>query len=391
MEIYLVGGAVRDKLLNLPIKDKDWVVVGATPQILLNKGFQQVGKDFPVFLHPQTKQEYALARTERKSGKGYKGFICDFNPNITLEEDLARRDLTINAIAMNSKGDVIDPFNGLSDLKNRILRHVSPAFAEDPLRVLRVARFAARFYKLGFSIAPETMKLMQLIVKNGEMQALTAERVWNETEKALATSSPEIYFLTLKECGALQILFPEIENLFAIQHHSQYRNLGNLTLTLLSNICEESCDLPIRFATVTAYLSNDHTSSQQSNIDALCDRFRIPNLFRKLATLTNFFLTQIKQIDTLTPEQSLFIFKQIDVWRHPERLEQLTMIALIDAKLDIQHHKTIKKIINTLITHYKIAKEVSLQAIIEQGYKGKEIQEVLFDRRKSAINSLKNS
>ena len=185
MKVYLVGGAVRDQLLGLPVKDRDWIVVGATPATLLSLGYQQVGKDFPVFLNPKTKEEYALARTERKASAGYTGFICDFSPTITLEQDLIRRDLTINAIAQSKDGEIIDPYGGKQDLENRILRHISPAFSEDPLRVLRVARFAARYHSLGFKIASETLSLMAELAQSGELQHLTAERVWLETEKAL--------------------------------------------------------------------------------------------------------------------------------------------------------------------------------------------------------------
>ena len=203
MKIYLVGGAVRDQLLNLPVKDRDWVVVGATPETLLQQGYQQVGKDFPVFLHPDTHEEYALARTERKSGSGYTGFTCYAAPDVTLEDDLQRRDLTINAIAYSAKGEYIDPYHGIDDIHAKLLRHVSVAFSEDPLRVLRVARFAARFAPLGFTIAPETMSLMQEMTNSGELNALTAERVWKETEKALHSQAPQVSFLILPHCCAL--------------------------------------------------------------------------------------------------------------------------------------------------------------------------------------------
>ncbi|VTP67373.1 Multifunctional CCA protein [Serratia rubidaea] len=216
MKIYLVGGAVRDSLLELPVVDRDWVVVGATPEQLLAQGYQQVGKDFPVFLNPQTHEEYALARTERKSGHGYTGFTCYAAPDVTLEEDLLRRDLTINAIAQTTEGELVDPYHGVQDLNARVLRHVSAAFGEDPLRVLRVARFAARFAHLGFTIAPETAALMRQMADSGELAALTAERVWKETEKALQSRSPQVYFQVLRDCHALGVLFPEIDALFGV-------------------------------------------------------------------------------------------------------------------------------------------------------------------------------
>lgn len=211
MKVYLVGGAVRDQLLGLPVKDRDWIVVGTDPATLLSLGYQQVGKDFPVFLNPKTKEEYALARTERKSSAGYTGFICDFSPTITLEQDLIRRDLTINAMAQSEDGEIIDPYGGKQDLENRILRHISPAFSEDPLRVLRVARFAARYHSLGFKIASETLALMTELALSGELQHLTTERIWLETEKALNEKNPEIYFETLHKTGALSVLFSEID------------------------------------------------------------------------------------------------------------------------------------------------------------------------------------
>lgn len=216
MKTYLVGGAVRDKLLGRPVHEHDWVVVGATPEQLLAQGYSQVGRDFPVFLHPQTKEEYALARTERKSGRGYGGFVCDFSPEITLESDLLRRDLTINAIAEDADGSLIDPYGGQADLQARLLRHVSLAFREDPLRVLRVARFACRYAPLGFTIAPETLDLMRTIANDGELQELTPERVWKETERALGEAQPQVYFRVLRDCGALAVLFPEIDRLFGV-------------------------------------------------------------------------------------------------------------------------------------------------------------------------------
>lgn len=225
MQTYLVGGAVRDQLLQRPVKDNDWVVVGATPDDMIKLGYEQVGADFPVFLHPKTKEEYALARTERKSGKGYQGFVCDFSSDVTLEDDLLRRDLTINAMAQDENGHITDPFHGQRDLKEKWLRHVSPAFQEDPLRVLRVARFCARFAHLGFRVADETMELMKAMVSDNELDHLVAERVWTETQRALTETSPDVYFRVLKECGALKVWFPELDILFGIpqpeKHHPE--------------------------------------------------------------------------------------------------------------------------------------------------------------------------
>jgi len=249
MQTYLVGGAVRDSLLNIAIKDKDWVVVGSTPAELINLGYSQVGADFPVFLHPKTKEEYALARTERKSGSGYQGFNCDFNPDITLEEDLLRRDLTVNAMAQNDDGSIVDPYNGQRDIKEKKLRHVSDAFSEDPLRVLRVARFAARFAHLGFTIADETIELMRDIANSGELALLTPERVWQETERALGESQPWVYFQALRDCNALAIIFPELDNLFGIpqpeKHHPEI-DCGIHTLMVLEQASKLSSDINVR-------------------------------------------------------------------------------------------------------------------------------------------------
>ncbi len=249
--VYLVGGAVRDQLLNLPVKDRDWVIVGATPQSLIDLGYQQVGKDFPVFLHPQSKEEYALARTERKSGQGYTGFICDFSADITLEQDLIRRDLTINAMAQDLQGNLYDPYHGADDLQQRILRHVSPAFVEDPLRVLRVARFAARYHHLGFTIAPETLQLMQTLTLQSELQHLTAERVWAETEKALNEKNPEIYFETLRQVGALAVLFPRPESRINQGLFCPYR----VTFARIFLIRSAVCLRVIRFRQTGQYLT----------------------------------------------------------------------------------------------------------------------------------------
>ena len=236
MQTYLVGGAVRDDLLGRPIKDKDWVVVGATPETLLQQGFQSVGKDFPVFLHPQTKEEYALARTERKTGAGYTGFECYFGAEVTLQEDLLRRDLTINALAQDADGNIIDPYGGQADIQNKKLRHVSDAFVEDPLRVLRVARFLARFHHLGFTVADETNQLMKTLAASGELQTLTPERVWAETEKALTEPSPWRYFEALRECNALEVVFPEVDAMFGVpqrkEHHPEVNTGVHVMMTL---------------------------------------------------------------------------------------------------------------------------------------------------------------
>ena len=253
MKSYLVGGAVRDALLGLPVKDKDWVVVGATPEAMIDAGYQQVGRDFPVFLHPKSREEYALARTERKSGSGYTGFTCYAAPDVTLEQDLLRRDLTINALAQDENGHIIDVYGGQNDLRDRLLRHISPAFSEDPLRVLRVARFAARYAHLSFRIADETMALMTAMTDAGELEHLTPERVWKETENALTTRNPQVFFQVLRDCGALKVLFPEIDALFGVPAPAKWHpeiDTGIHTLMTLSMAAMLSPEVDVRFSTL---------------------------------------------------------------------------------------------------------------------------------------------
>ena len=274
MKSYLVGGAVRDALLGLPVKDRDWVVVGATPQQMLDAGYQQVGRDFPVFLHPQSREEYALARTERKSGAGYTGFTCYAAPDVTLEADLLRRDLTVNALAQDADGAIIDPYGGQNDLRQRLLRHVSPAFSEDPLRVLRVARFAARYAHLGFRIAEETQALMAAMVEAGELAHLTPERVWKETESALTTRNPQVFFQTLRDCQALKVLFPEIDALYGVPAPAKWHpeiDTGLHTLMTVTMAAMLSPDVDVRLAT----LCSSTALTRGANRSA-CSRSRSP-------------------------------------------------------------------------------------------------------------------
>lgn len=392
MKKYLVGGAVRDLLLNIPVVDRDWVVVGAKSQELLNQGYVQVGKDFPVFLHPQTKEEYALARTERKNGKGYTGFICDFNDQITIEQDLERRDLTINAIAMDENHHFIDPYYGIKDIKKRILRHVSPAFAEDPLRVLRVARFAARLHYLGFTIAPETKHLMKTIVAQGEMQTLTAERVWKETEKALNTVNPEVYFSVLNKCSALAILFPQIAALFNITTVNQ-SNLGFETLLCLHQVASMTKETEVRFAALCYQFDkieakSDYQQNKQTGInliEQLTNKVRIPNNYKKIAQLACRYYDQIQHVFNLSPQQIVELLNHLDVWRNPHHLEQVILISHADAKTTNRDNDLIYLQKNYLEQAYYIAKNVSVQQIIQEGFQGKEIQIELNQRRVFAL------
>ena len=344
MKTYLVGGAVRDKLLGLEVKDRDYVVVGATPQDMEARGFKLVGADFPVFLHPQTKCEYALARTERKVGPGYKGFAVHAAPDVTLEQDLARRDLTINAMAESESGELIDPFGGAEDLRRGILRHVSPAFVEDPLRVLRVARFAARF---GFTVAEETLALMHELVNKDELEALAPERVWSELERALGEREPQRFFGVLRLCGANARLFPEIEALFGVpqpeKHHPEI-DTGVHILMVLEQAARLSPDTRVRFAALLHDLGKGTTPKEAwprhigheergvSLVKGFCRRLRIPNEYRDLAVLVSRYHLHCHRVAELKPETILKMLEALDVFRKPERLEQFLLASEADAR-----------------------------------------------------------
>ncbi|RKS85089.1 tRNA nucleotidyltransferase (CCA-adding enzyme) [Orbus hercynius] len=402
MKVFLVGGAVRDQLLELPITEKDWVVVGETPQTLLKLGFSQVGKDFPVFLHPDTKDEYALARTERKSGQGYSGFICDFNDQITLEQDLLRRDLTVNAIAMDPCGNLIDPYGGIDDLNNRLLRHVSPAFQEDPLRVLRVARFAARFHHLGFTIALDTMALMKHIVSIGEINYLTAERVWQETEKALATQNPQVYFEVLKECGALAILVPELNDLFCIAQPTN-RCLGTHTLRALKQSAKLTDNLTVRFAVLCHDFGNtvaqskdwlhidDFAEKSISLINTLCTRLKIPNQYKKLACLVCRYYNDVHYVTDIPAQKLIALFDGIDVWRNPIYLDHLILSSLADFKARKGFENKPYPQAEYLKQAYFVAKSVAVQDIINAGFKGQAIRLKLENLREKALIDWKST
>ncbi|MCB5310779.1 multifunctional CCA addition/repair protein [Yersinia massiliensis] len=400
MEIYLVGGAVRDTLLNLPVTEQDWVVVGATPEQLLAQGYQQVGKDFPVFLHPVSHEEYALARTERKSGQGYTGFTCYAAPDVTLEEDLLRRDLTINAIARRHDGELIDPYHGQQDLDNRVLRHVSDAFGEDPLRVLRVARFAARFAHLGFNVAPETQALMAAMAQSGELSALTPERVWKETEKALKTQSPQVYFQVLRDCGALAVLFPEIDRLFGVPAPEKWHpeiDTGIHTLMTLTIAAQLSPEVDIRFAALCHDLGKGLTPKQfwphhhghgpagVKLVEQMCQRLRVPNPVRDLAKLVAEYHDLIHTVNKLRPETLLKLFDAIDVWRKPERLEQMIMTSEADARGRTGFENNPYPQGDYLRTAYQIANGVSVQEVVASGLQGLAIRDELKRRRQQAL------
>ena len=347
MEIFEVGGAVRDALLGHAVHERDWVVVGGTPEELLKQGFRQVGKDFPVFLHPQTAEEYALARTEKKVAPGYHGFTAHASPDVSLEEDLQRRDLTVNAMARNADGNIIDPYGGQRDLADRLLRHVSAAFVEDPLRVLRVARFHARFAALGFRVADETLGLMRKIADSGELATLRAERTWQETEKALSTQSPAQFFSTLRDCGALERVYPEIEALFGVPQPARWHpeiDTGVHTLMVLEMAAQLSNDSAVRFAALVhdlgkartpAEILPKHRGHEERSVEVigeLCERLPIPRRYRELAEAVARYHGVIHRADELRASTVLKIIEATDGFRRPERFADLLLACEADAR-----------------------------------------------------------
>ena len=400
MKTYLVGGAVRDKLLGLPVKDRDWVVIGATPKKMIEEGFEPIGENFPVFLHPKTKEEYALARTERKSGKGYKGFVFYSSPKVTLEDDLKRRDLTINAIAEDENGELIDPYGGEADLKNGILRHVSPAFVEDPLRVLRIARFAACF---GFKIADETIKLLHIISKSNELDTLTPERVWSEMEKALAGKYPTRFILALRSCNALKILFPEIDALFGIPQDKKYHpeiDVGRHTLMALNQSVQLSSDPIVRFSVLVHDLGKATTPKEQlpnhdghetrgiNIIDSFCERYKIPNKYHDLAACVSEFHIDCHQIQEMEPKEILERLEKLDAFRRPERFKKFLIACESDSRgragFEEKEFSQAKYFLNAL----EISRGVNVDLLANKSLKGKELGEAL---RKERIKILEEA
>ncbi len=361
MKTYLVGGAVRDKLLGVPYHEHDWVVVGATPQQLTSQGYQAVGKDFPVFLHPETKEEYALARTERKSGPGYTGFDCYASPDVTLEEDLIRRDLTINAMAEDTDGSIIDPYGGQRDLDKKLLRHVSEAFTEDPLRVLRIARFYARYHYLGFCIADETLQLMQAISVGDELLALPAERIWKELEKALGEKSPQQFFIALQQANALTRIMPELSHLTEQQ------------LAILGKTTSEKLRVT-RFALLLSQLDTE-------SAEALCEKIKAPKDYKELAIL----LARHQQhcVDTFRQAEALLdTLEQLDPFRREDRFEHFLQCC----ELKFDSHRTSQQ----LREAYQACKAINAGELAKQGLKGKAIANALHTLRLEAINQLLN-
>ncbi|KGP62372.1 2', 3'-cyclic nucleotide 2'-phosphodiesterase [Legionella norrlandica] len=387
MKVYLVGGAVRDRLLGFPVQERDWVVVGATPEDLLKKHYRQVGRDFPVFLHPETNEEYALARTERKSAPGYYGFTCDFSKSVTLEEDLARRDLTINAMAMDEHGHLIDPYQGQRDIEKKILRHVSPAFVEDPVRVLRVARFASRYYHLGFRIANETRLLMYSMVKRGELSHLVPERVWQEWQKSLGERNPEHFILSLRSCDALKVILPEMNSLFGVPNPYQYHqeiDSGIHSLMTLQTASELSQEPLIRFAALVHDLGKaltpihawpkhyDHEENGIKIIRDLCSRLRIPNDYRDLAVAVSRIHLNIHRVLDLRSSTIVKLLEHSDAFRRP----QLFYKILIACQADAQSCGKTVNYYQAQLWHeiFSQCVKVTPQIFLAQGYEAKPLR-----------------
>ena len=400
MEIYLVGGSVRDQLLGLPIKDRDWVVVGSSSEELLSKGFQPVGKDFPVFLHPQTHEEYALARTERKTDPGYRGFVVHASADVTLEQDLCRRDLTINAIAQTEDGQLIDPFNGQQDLKNKILRHVSPAFVEDPVRVLRIARFAARF---GFTIAAETKILIEEMIAANELEHLVAERVWQELEKALASKQPSLFFTTLREVGALKSLFPDVDRLFGVPQVAKWHpevDTGIHVMMVIDQAARLTDDIAVRFAalchdlgkgTTPSDILPKHIGHEQRSIELtekLCDQLRVPNEIKSLALKVAEFHTHIHLLFEMRAETILKVIEALDAFRRPARFAQYLLAGEADCRGRTGYEELPVPEIPAFQRCFTAAQEITAKPFVDAGLQGSAIAEAMRQHRITAIENI---
>jgi tRNA nucleotidyltransferase (CCA-adding enzyme) len=404
MKIYLVGGAVRDEILGYPFKEKDWVVVGATIDDMIAGGYQQVGKDFPVFLHPETKEEHALARTERKTAAGYKGFEVHASPDVTLEDDLIRRDLTINAIAKDENGEYIDPYNGIPDIKNKILRHVSNAFAEDPVRILRIARFMARYKHLGFSIANETITLMKEMVSAGEVDALVPERVWQEMQKALSEKTPTAFITTLRDCGALQRILPELDCLFGvpqpIEHHPEI-DTGIHTMMVLEQACLLSDDAQVRFAALLHDLGKGTTAKQEwprhiaheargaDIVKKVCQRLRVPNEYRDLAERTARFHLHYHRALELKPTTVVKTLEQLDAYRKPERFEKFLLASEADARGRTGYENKDFPQGNYLRRALTVTKDIDIDKLRSLGFENMALANKIRETRIKAVSALK--
>lgn len=403
MKTYLVGGAVRDELLGRTAGDRDYVVVGATPDKMLALGFLPVGKDFPVFLHPQSKEEYALARSERKTAAGYHGFVFHTDADVTLEQDLVRRDFTVNAIAQDENGNLFDPFNGRQDIENKILRHVSPAFAEDPVRILRAARFMARFAESGFSIAPETLELMRLMVANGEVDALVSERVWQELKRALEEPRPSAFIQTLRDCGALKILFPEIDALFGVPQRIEFHPEVDAGLHT-QMVCDMAAKLApgnamLGFAALTHDLGKalspkdqlpKHIGHEQSGLEPLanlCQRFKVPADYRDLAEIVCREHLNVHRLDEMKASTVHDLIARCDGFRKPERIDQLGLVCEADKRGRLGLENTAYPSRTLLNKYHAAAISVTFKDIDSAGLQGPQISEAMRRARIKAIAS----
>lgn len=406
MEVYLVGGAVRDRLLGRPVHERDWVVVGARPQDLERDGFVSVGREFPVFLHPTTHEEYALARLERKVAPGYRGFTTQFSPEVTLEEDLKRRDLTINAMAESPSGEIIDPYGGRRDAEARLLRHVSEAFVEDPVRILRVARFAARYAELGFRVADETLELMRRMTASGEVDALVSERVWQETERALGESRPEVYFETLRSCGALRVIFPEIDALFGVPQPAKWHpevDTGVHVMLAVRYSAGVGASTAVRYAALTHDLGKaltpkdmlpshrGHEEAGVALVEALSERLKVPNGFRELAVLTSRHHALVHRAAELRPTTLLTLLETVDAFRRPERFAELLLACECDARgrtgLEARPYPQREY----LLAARDAAAAVTLSEQERAGLQGRAIGEKIREKRLAAVAAVKGA
>ncbi|AIG03363.1 multifunctional CCA protein [Pseudomonas fluorescens] len=401
MQIYKVGGAVRDRLLGIPVTDIDRVVVGATTEEMLAKGYRPVGSDFPVFLDPKNNEEYALARTERKSGRGYGGFVFHASPEVTLEEDLIRRDLTINAMAEDDDGNLTDPYGGQHDLKARVLRHVSPAFAEDPLRVLRVARFAARYAGLGFTIAPQTLELMRQLSDSGELEALTPERSWKEISRALMEDQPQVFIQVLRDCHALKTLLPEVDALFGVPqpeaHHPEI-DTGIHTLSVLEQAALHAHPLTVRWACLLHDLGKGltpvdklprHIAHEQRGlklIKAVNERFKVPKDCQELALLVGEYHTHGHRALELKASTLLDLLQSFDVFRRPQRFEEFVVACEMDARGRKGLEQRSYPQADYLRGAARVARGVAVAPLLEKGFKGPELGKAL---KRERLNTLK--
>ena len=403
MKTYLVGGAVRDRLLGLPVRERDWVVVGSTPEEMKAQGYRQVGKDFPVFLHPKSHEEYALARTERKPGPGYHGFECHAAPDVTLDQDLRRRDLTINALAEDTQGEIIDYYGGQEDLQNKLLRHISEHFCEDPLRILRVARFAARFARLGFSVAPETMSLMRDMVDNGEVDALVPERVWQELRKALSEQKPSAFFELLRECGALKVLFPEIDRLWGVPQPEKWHpeiDTGVHTMMVLDAAARISDKGAVRFAALTHDLGKGttpkdqwpshkmHEARSKGLVKQLCARYKVPRDYTELALLVAEYHGHCHKAFELRPDTILRLFKNLDAYRRPERFEDFLVACEADHLGRTGYEDTPYPQAEFLRRAQRESSTIDIAALRESGLEGTELGNAIEKKRLEIIQAL---